>query len=105
MMITSISYLILQVPAAFMSEYSDKQVAAGEKLFAAIGFFVCIGLFVGYIAYQYYQSEKEQHDVAEMKRQESTISLIRAGQLSLKGALYYEIMHVVSIPRSLNVLK
>lgn len=92
MMITSISYLVLQVPALFMSDDSNKEVATGEKKFAAVGFFLCIAMFIGYLILQFRQSQADQHDVVEMKRQNNTINLIIKGQLSLRGALYYEIM-------------
>uniref|UniRef100_A0A7S2FKF6 EF-hand domain-containing protein n=1 Tax=Octactis speculum TaxID=3111310 RepID=A0A7S2FKF6_9STRA len=96
MMITSVSYLLLQVPALFMENDSIEEVAEGEKMFAALGFFLCVFLFVGYIIYQYLQSQQDAHDVSDMKRETNIINQINKKQITLKGALFHEITQASS---------
>jgi len=51
MMITALSYILLQAPAQYLQSQGDSksEVAEGEKTFALVGLFVTLGLFFGYL--------------------------------------------------------
>jgi len=67
-------------------------VAASEKMFALVGLFVTLGMFCGYLYYQYLLSLGEKDEVADKVRKEMTIKLIQDGRISLRGAVRDELM-------------
>ncbi len=49
-------------------------------------------MFAGYIYYQWRLSEGDKDEVAEFKHAQAVISNIEAGHVTLRGALYYELL-------------
>jgi len=94
MMITSLSYIILQGPAQYYeSKHENKsEVAKGEKTFALVGLFITIFLFLGYLFYQWKLSLSDNDEVAERRKTEMIIKQIEAGHVSIRGALYFELL-------------
>jgi Ca2+/Na+ antiporter len=94
MMITSLSYIILQGPAQyFEAQHEDKaEVAKGEKTFALIGLFITIFLFLGYLYYQWKLSLDDNDEVAERRKTEMIIKQIERNKVSIRGALYFELL-------------
>lgn len=66
-LLTSISYFLLQVPGLVLLGGTSEEVAAGEKMWAQIGFIVCLVFFVGYLYQQYKIS---QDDVTQKRTRE-----------------------------------
>lgn len=56
MMLTSLTYLVIQVPGMLYINESKSEQAAGEKIFAQIGAFMCLFFFIGYLYLQYHHS-------------------------------------------------
>jgi hypothetical protein len=59
MMITSLSYLIIQIPAFFYKKDADGG-SAKEAPFALAGLGITLGAFVGYCIYQYLSANREE---------------------------------------------
>ena len=83
MMMTTIPYFLIQVPAFFLS--GDRQtVAHGEKYWSLAGFVVCVVFFVYYM---YTQLEMSNEGADKLKRMTLTKQALKEGSLSLSGAL------------------
>ena len=87
MLITAVSYLVIQGPALFYVGQSHEQVAAAEHNWAVAGFILCTIMFVGYLAYQYYLSQAG-NEVTEQKRGEVIKEKIQKGEVSLLGVMF-----------------
>ncbi|CAM9827362.1 unnamed protein product, partial [Ectocarpus sp. 12 AP-2014] len=86
MMITSISYFIIQGPAFFLSGETDAEVSAGESGFALAGLIACTVLFAGYLYYQWELSRTDSDQVFEDYMEEVRREKIMNGDISLLGA-------------------
>jgi len=69
MMITSISYLVIQIPALQFEGDSDEEIGAGEKNYALAGLILCIVFFFGYLLYQYLLSKKDDEKMVQKQNQ------------------------------------
>lgn len=78
MVLTTIPYFVIQVPAFFIKE----NLAVGERYWALIGFIICISGFVGYL---YVNVKASQEDEAKYHRTQVMAKLLRSGQMSLAG--------------------
>lgn len=58
MLLTSLTYLLLQIPGASLSGMSRREQIDGERNWALVGSFLCVILFVAYLGYQYQLSKK-----------------------------------------------
>eukprot|EP00540_Astrosyne_radiata_P020114 CAMPEP_0116825680 /NCGR_PEP_ID=MMETSP0418-20121206/2103_1 /TAXON_ID=1158023 /ORGANISM="Astrosyne radiata, Strain 13vi08-1A" /LENGTH=572 /DNA_ID=CAMNT_0004454221 /DNA_START=109 /DNA_END=1827 /DNA_ORIENTATION=+ len=83
MLLTTIPYFIIQVPAFFLKG-RDRSIAHGEKWFALAGFVVCILFFASYLYLQVLQSKQ---GVDKDKRVAVVKKLLLDGEVSLCGAL------------------
>lgn len=97
MMATSLIYLIIQIPA--FKNYGTKkkdantdilQVAAGERSFAYVGFFLCLFAFISYLVWNVRRSSKINDDALEERR----IQAIRNGDISLSGLMCEEFKRI-----------
>jgi len=79
MILTTIPYFVIQVPAFFI----EGNLAVGERHWALLGFIICICGFVGYLAINVKAS---QADEAKHHRTQVMITLLKKGQISLAGA-------------------
>jgi len=80
MMLTSLSYLIIQIPASYLTSDDFRVVGAEEKRWALAGLIVCVVCFVSYLIVQYKMSSsgtRFSKMIFEMKKslQEEKISL------------------------------
>jgi len=85
MMLTTISYLIIQVPASYLTEGGWKEVGREEKYYALTGLIVCVIAFVSYLVLQYRMASDGQNFdkmVFEMKKS------IEDGTISLRACLF-----------------
>lgn len=83
MMITTLPYFFIQIPAFFLHGPSE-QVAAGEHWWAALAFVLCLTGLIFYLRLQLRisrEGEDRTHRMAVMKK------LLKEGQVSLSGAL------------------
>ena len=70
MMVTTVSYLIIQVPASFLTDLDLKEVGKKEKGWALVGLIVCVISFIWYLVLQYKMSinlENFDRMIYEMK--------------------------------------
>lgn len=86
MMITGISFIIIQIPASFLTQESDDfiEVGQGEKYWALGGLFVTVTSFVSYLFLQYKMSttgDSFDRMVFEMRKN------LDAGTISLRACL------------------
>ncbi|CBN73858.1 Putative sodium calcium exchanger [Ectocarpus siliculosus] len=91
MMITSISYFIIQGPAFFLSGETDAEVSAGESGFALAGLITCTVLFAGYLFYQWELSRTDSDQVFEDYMEEVRREKIMNGEISLLGVMQAEL--------------
>lgn len=93
MIVTSVSYVLLQGPAFFYQHkgLSKADVAAGESTFAAVGLVLTLALFVFYLRYQWKLAVAGSDEVTACRYTEVVINSIESGKVSLRGALFYEL--------------
>jgi Ca2+/Na+ antiporter len=84
MIITTIPYLIIQLPASFLHGPSDV-VAKGEKWWALLGLLVCVAAFTTYLAMHVIASKNDEE---KTKRLEVIKDMLSKGSISLSGAFY-----------------
>ena len=85
MLLTLLSYLIIQGPAFFMSGASRSKVAANEKSWALLGLITTLG---GFFAYLWYQVKSSHAQDFQAKKQEAVMkTMLESGQVSLAGAM------------------
>lgn len=83
MMVTTLPYFLIQVPACFL--HGDRQtVSHGEHYWAAAGFAICFAFFITYL----YTQVKMSNDTAHKLRRIAVIKeSLKKGAVSLSGAL------------------
>eukprot|EP00752_Nemacystus_decipiens_P007995 g7143.t1 len=91
MMITAISYLIIQGPAFFLTNEPDAEVSAAEAGFALTGLITCTILFIGYLMYQWEMSRTDNDQVLEDHMEEVRRDKIMKGEISLLGVMQAEL--------------
>ncbi|KAL3790362.1 hypothetical protein HJC23_002748 [Cyclotella cryptica] len=83
MMMTTLPYFLIQVPAFFL--HGDRQtVSDGEKYWALTGFLVCVIFFVYYLSIQLRMSNE---GADKLRRMAVTKEAMKKGAISLSGAL------------------
>lgn len=83
MMMTTLPYFLIQVPAFFL--HGDRQtVSDGEKYWALTGFIVCVIFFVYYLSIQLKMSNE---GADKLRRMAVTKEAMKKGAISLSGAL------------------
>mmetsp|Transcript_44640 Transcript_44640/g.94993 ORF Transcript_44640/g.94993 Transcript_44640/m.94993 type:complete len:574 (+) Transcript_44640:293-2014(+) len=83
MMLTTFPYFLIQVPAFFLD--GDREaVSAGEHWWAAASFLMCMIFFIAYLYTQVKMSNDTAH---KLKRMAVIKDSLKAGAMSLKGAL------------------
>jgi Ca2+/Na+ antiporter len=88
MLLTTLPYFLIQVPAFFLS--GDREtVSEGEKNWALAGFVICIVFFILYLYTQVKMSNDTSHKLRRMAVIKETL---KKGALSLCGALQEEVI-------------
>jgi len=82
MILTTIPYFLIQVPALFMKG-GVTNIAKGEKYWALVSFVICIAGFLGYLHINIKASKDDQD---KNQRTSVMIQLLKEGKISLKGA-------------------
>lgn len=90
MLLTSISYLIIQGPAFFLEDLSIEEVAAKEKSWGIATLITCTISFCGYLAYQWWLCASGQDEVFEDVMEEVRRNMIMSGKISLMGCMKEE---------------
>mmetsp|Transcript_15731 Transcript_15731/g.28515 ORF Transcript_15731/g.28515 Transcript_15731/m.28515 type:complete len:564 (-) Transcript_15731:175-1866(-) len=90
MMMTTLPYFLIQVPAFFLA--GDREtVSAGEHYWAAAGFIMCMFFFFAYL----YTQVKMSNDTAHKLRRMAVIKeSLKKGAVSLSGALADQVKHI-----------
>jgi len=87
MMVTTLPYFLIQIPAYFLVA-NQQDVAAGERYWALGGFVLCLVFFVAYM----YVQVKMSNDAAHKLRRMAVIKeSLKKGKVSLSGALASEV--------------
>lgn len=96
MLLTMVSYFVVQIPASLWAEeprQSLREKAEVVSPFALVGFVLCSIFFIGYLAYQFYLSRLPEgggpeQDEKNVKINNIRIEAIRAGKITLRGAMH-----------------
>mmetsp|Transcript_5087 Transcript_5087/g.15387 ORF Transcript_5087/g.15387 Transcript_5087/m.15387 type:complete len:536 (-) Transcript_5087:575-2182(-) len=86
MLLTSISYVVIQGPAFLLGGGTATEVAAGEHWYSLIGLGTTLFGFVAYLAFQVATSGGE-HDTKQLRADEIIKRKVLKGELSLAGAM------------------
>lgn len=88
MLLTSVSYVVIQAPAFALSSGSStpSELAAGEHWFALVGLCTTLFGFVAYLAFQVLSSGSEL-DAKRFRADEIIKRKVQRGELSLSGAM------------------
>lgn len=89
MVLTTIPYYLIQVPALFLHGPTE-EVAAGEKYWALSGLIVCL---IGFFSYLYLQLRSSKEGTDKLKRVAIMKKLLQHGKVSLSGALIDTVRH------------
>eukprot|EP00985_Skeletonema_marinoi_P012111 scaffold5796_cov98-Skeletonema_marinoi.AAC.2 len=101
MMLTTLPYFLIQIPAFFLS--GDREtVSAGEKNWAAAGFVVCVSFFILYL---YTQVKMSNDTIHKMRRIAVIKETLKKGAVSLRGALREEAFRAYDIDGDCNLNK
>ncbi|RYH27768.1 hypothetical protein EON65_13220 [archaeon] len=88
-LLTAVSYFLLQVPGLIYLNNTPEEQAQGEKLWAQLGFVVCLVLFVGYL-YQQYQISRA--DITQKRTREQYLrNAILNRKITLTGVMIAEL--------------
>jgi Ca2+/Na+ antiporter len=90
MIITSSSYLLLQIPGLIYRNKSVEEQAAGEHIWALVGFCLCMIFFLSYLRTSYLQSVHKTDNSKMMRREEIMKAALDNGTISLLGLLKAE---------------
>lgn len=92
MIISSFSYLLLQVPGLLYDKENLKKIALVEHNWALVGFFCCMVLFCCYMWYSWRISQEAEtsHNSQLLMRDEKIKDSIVSGEISLLGAMHSE---------------
>jgi len=97
MIVTTLPYLIIQLPASFLHGPSD-EIAKGEKWWALFGLLVCISAFTTYLIMHVRASKNDEE---KTKRLEVIKDMLSKGNVSLSGA-FYDIVKAYSENEGIN---
>ncbi len=92
MMVTTLPYFLIQIPAFFLS--GDRAtISQGEHSWAMAGFVLCMGFFVAYMFTQVKMSNDTAH---KLKRMAVIKESLKKGAISLSGALTERVNQIES---------
>lgn len=89
MLLTAMTYLVLQVPGMMYLDKSRAEQAAGEKIFAQIGACLCLLFFCGYM-YLQYQHSGAPDSLQDKSRDEYVHWAIANKKITLLGVMLTE---------------
>ena len=88
MAVTSIPFLIIQIPGLVYGSDPEAEVGVKESPYAFVAMCTCIFFFFGYLYYQYLLSDQ---DMLADKRIEQIIEKIQNGDIALRGVINAEL--------------
>lgn len=83
MVVTTVPYYVIQIPALFLKG-NDKQVGQQEKWYAFSALLIAVA---GFTAYMWIQIKESSESVAQQQRVEKMLKMIHKGQVSLSSAM------------------
>ncbi|CAM9382036.1 unnamed protein product [Chrysoparadoxa australica] len=95
MMITALSYFIIQGAAFHLRHKPLDQVARGEQIFALSALIFCTVSFIAYLYYQWDRSQKHADEVLQDFIDEVHIEKVQNGDISLSALLKSEVLSAV----------
>lgn len=102
MLLTSIPYLLLQLPGLYYTNMSVAQQAVGESKWALFGLAFCVASFIGYLLYQYTLSD-ESTSSTSTARDEALIRAINENNITIMALVHSELVNAgVSVSRHGN---
>lgn len=88
MLLTAVSYLIIQIPGLYYVDMPTADIAEHERKYALYGFIFCFCFFTVYLWYQYIHKD-DGHVEAQLEQ--SFIAAIQDGEISLLGVMCSEL--------------
>ncbi|CEM26641.1 unnamed protein product [Vitrella brassicaformis CCMP3155] len=88
MLLTAITYLVIQIPAFAVIHDTIEQKRSFERWFAFSGMLIAIVCFVLYLVYQFWQAKGEHNQVLEDEIIELRRKALKDGMLTLRGAMF-----------------
>lgn len=85
MILTTIPYFLIQIPASFLQVRDPDHIAAGEKMWALLALLICLGGFVGYL---WLHVKESRADEQKLRRIEVMKTMLMSGSLSLGGVFH-----------------
>jgi len=85
MMLTTIPYFLIQIPASYLQEEHSDDIAGGEKWWALLALIVCVGGFVWYLMFHIKASKDDEQ---KFRRMEVMKEMLITGKLSLGGIFH-----------------
>lgn len=89
MLLTAMTYLVLQIPGMMYHDRTRAEQAAGEKIFAQIGACLCLLFFCGYLYLQYLHSGAA-NSLQDKSRDEYLRDAIAQKKVTLLGVMMTE---------------
>jgi Ca2+-binding EF-hand superfamily protein len=89
MILTSLTYLVLQIPGMMYINNTKAEQAEGEKIFAQIGAGLCLFFFAGYLYFQY-QHSNTPDSRQDQTRDEYVRNAIAQKKITLLGVMMTE---------------
>jgi Ca2+/Na+ antiporter len=107
MMVTCVSYLLLQVPAVFAQLAGEPTwgVAAFQHGYSGVGLILSFSFFFAYLWYQYKSSLDGSDEVKQLKRDEVMRDAMRDHKVGLRALVYDELETVSGTPNEKTSLK
>jgi len=87
MLITTIPYFLIQLPASYLKNVDPDNISVGEKNWALLGLIICLVCFTSYLIMQYNIAKKGEHEVAKMKQLKIMKNLLSRKSYSLSALL------------------
>lgn len=85
MMLTTVPYFLIQIPASYLEYNKSDDIASGEKNWAFLAFIISIGGFFWYLTMHMRESREHEQKV---RRMEVMKNMLKSGQLSLGGVFH-----------------
>jgi Ca2+-binding EF-hand superfamily protein/Ca2+/Na+ antiporter len=90
MLVTSIPFFIIEIPAVYFQSYTDAVIGKDELPYAFIGMCLCGVMFCGYLYYCYLVSND---DLQKARQLEAVIEKIQKGEISLRSIIAAELQN------------
>lgn len=89
MMLTTIPYFLIQIPASYLQGKHSDDIAGGEKWWALLALVVCVSSFIWYLMFHIKASKEDEQ---KFRRMEVMKEMLITGRLSL-GGIFHDLIN------------